>query len=90
MDIVPADIKILFSLNRKIPKTITGKGRDGGISKIADISESHVFKLIKQLESEGLIKTKKEGRERRVILTSKGEKVRDVYKLYLKLRYGDI
>ena len=87
MDIVPADMKILMVLNKDTPISITGKGIRGGVSKRVNITESHVFRLIKKLEKEKLIKTRKKGRERLALLTSKGEKVRDAYKLYLKLRY---
>lgn len=83
---IPGDIKILLSLDGKNPICVAGNSSES-VTKKTNMVDAHVFKLIKELEEEGLVKTRKKGRKRLVFLTPKGERVRDAYKLYLKVRF---
>lgn len=50
------------------------------VSKIIDVANSHMQSVIDLLENNGLIKSNKEGRIRRIWLTERGKDVREALK----------
>lgn len=65
--------KIIVTLNKE------GKMKMTDISKITDITWAHTVKSVNELEYEHLIKTKKNGRERIIELTKKGQKMAECF-----------
>lgn len=66
-------------------------GRDNYLSNIArkiGLTFSHVCNLVKELEDDGIIIRKMEGRKKIIKLTEKGQRIKELY-LQLNQEYSD-